>query len=371
MITRLFSYISIGGIKNWWRSLDKMLLRLICILFIVGIMTSFSVPSSNYTRLNIMEDKIINMRFLIFSALGFIVFFITSALPLKWIRILCVVLAFVLIVALILLLFLGESSKGATRWIQIDGISVQPSEFAKPIFAVVSAWFLSARFDTVNIPAVGISFGIFAVFAILFIIQPDLGQTLLLTGIWVSQLYMAGLAHLWLIVIGILVMLLILIAYLIFPHVSTRWENFLNGGYQVKKSLEAFQEGGFFGQGVGNGRIIKAVPELHTDFIFVVYAEKGGLIVTIAILLLFGAIIARMLWLIWHKNDVFSMLAMVGICAQFSMQTAINIASTIGLIPAKGMTLPLISMGGSSYVAVAGSLGLFMAFARRRKYEGV
>ncbi len=374
-IWHIFPRVSIAHIRSWWRSLDKVLLFLIVFLFCIGIITSFSVPGSNHMRLNPIDGAIINKRFLFFAGIGVAMFIFASALSLKWINRLCVLAALMLIVVLVLLPFMGFENKGATRWLVVGGVSMQPSEFVKPVFAVVSAWFFAARFVTVNIPASAMSLGLFMVFAVLFIIQPDLGQTVLLTGIWTAQLWVAGLSIAVLPAIVILIGAMIGLAYIFFPHVSNRIQGFLNQGdaetYQVDMSLQAFQSGGVFGQGLGSGTIKYYVPDSHTDFIFAVYGEEGGMFLTVLILGVFMAIITRMLWLIRHKNDPFSMIAMVGICVQFAMQAAINIASTTGLMPPKGMTLPLISMGGSSYVAVAGSLGLFMALSRRRKYDHV
>ena len=362
--------------KKWWQSLDKCLLTLLAVLFALGVATSFLVPSSNYTRLNPMDGQIIKRQFLLFSFIGICAFFCASMLSVKWVNRVCVLGAICLFFVLALLPFMGIEINGATRWLMIGGNSVQPSEFAKPIFAVVSAWFFCARFYTQNIPATAMSFCLCLIFASLFLIQPDLGQTVLLISIWGAQLLVAGARLRMILLLILLLFLVIILMYVFFPHVSTRIQGFFGKGnadtYQSDKAQEAFQSGGFTGQGLGSGQVTNNLPDVHTDFIFAVYAEKFGAfgaLGTVIVLILFVGIIARMLILTLNRKDIFCMIAMVGICIQFSVQTAINIASTTGLIPPKGMTLPLISMGGSSYVATAGALGFFMALSRRRKYK--
>ena len=357
--------------KKWGQSLDKCLLTLLAILLVVGVATSFLVPSSNYTRLNPMDGQIIKRQFLLFSFIGICAFFCASMLSVKWVKRVCVLGAICLFFVLALLPFIGIESKGATRWLPIIG--GQPSEFAKPIFAVFSAWLFSARFSPQNIPGTGASLCLFVIFAFLFLIQPDLGQTVLLGCIWGAQVLVAGASLIMIPLIILVLFVLIAVGYVFFPYVSTRIQGFLGKGnadtYQSDKAEEAFQSGGFTGQGLGSGQVTNNLPDVHTDFIFAVYAEKFGALGTVIVLILFVCIIVRMLILTLNHKNPFCMIAMMGICIQFSVQTAINIASTTGSIPPKGMTLPLISMGGSSYLATAGALGFFMALSRRRKYQ--
>lgn len=360
---RIFTGFSFCYYKKWWQSLDKCLLTLLAILFAVGVLTSFLVP---------MDVQIINIRYFLFAVIGICVFFGASMLSVKWVQRVCILGAICVFVALVLLPFIGIEYKGATRWLPIIG--GQPSEFAKPIFAVVSAWLFRARFYTKNILATGASFCLFLIFAGLILIQPDLGQTLLFSSIWGAQVLVAGASWLLIILLVLGVLGVIFYRYVNSANVRDRFEALYgecnyDTTYQTCKAIEAFESGGFKGQGLGSRQVIDDLPDVHTDFIFAVYAEKIGIVLTGPVFIVFVIIIVRMVFLILNHKDIFCMIAMVGICGQFSVQTLINIASTTRSIPTTGMTLPLISMGGSSYVAIAGALGLFMALSRRRKYQ--
>lgn len=369
----IVSYIP-PSVKAWWQSLDKPLLGLVFILCLIGIFTSLSVPGSNQNRINFTNVGIINIRFLFFAGVGICVFVMATAFSPTTIRRLCLVgIVAMFVVMWVMLPTIGIERNGATRWLSLAGLSLQPSEFLKPVFAIVSGWFLSARYSQGNIPGTGMSFALYMVFVVSLIIQPDFGQTLLLTAIWGGQVFMAGLAWASVFVLAVLLMIGLVVIYYFVPYVARRIDGFLNPDtvdtYQADRALDAFANGGFFGQGLGNGTIKYRLPDAHTDYIFAVYGEEGGLVIAALVLGVFVAIICRMFVLIYNQSDVFKRFAMLGISIQFAVQSFINIGATTSLLPSKGMTLPLVSMGGSSYVAMALGLGFFLALARLRKYE--
>lgn len=356
-------------VARWWWSIDKPLFKKIILLMFVGILISITAPNYNNEKVVGITTSI-NKKYLLFVLLGITTFLFFSFLNIKWIKRIAIFGGLALIITLILMQFIGIEKKGAIRWIQIFGFSVQPTEFVKPIFATFSALLFSAQYKNLKIPGIAMSFGLFITFAILFIIQPDMGQTILLTAIWVGQLFVVGLSIQGVLYIMLLVIVGIITAYLFMPHFQSRIDSWImpdkNDTYQVDKSLQSFADGGWLSFKWGSGTNKYKIPDANTDFIFAVIGEEGGILFCILLITLFTFIINAMLKQVRKQDDLFIMLAILGIAIQFALQTAINISSTIGLIPAKGMTLPLISAGGSSYIGISMGLGLIIALTRRR-----
>jgi cell division protein FtsW len=268
-----------------------------------------------------------------------------------------------------LTLVAGVQIKGATRWIALPGLSLQPSEFLKPCFAVVTAW-LIAEGKRKRFPGTPIACGVFVIIAMLLKSQPDIGMLAVVSGVFLTQLFVGGLN---VIVAGLLAAMMGgagVAAYFLFPHVQIRIDRFLHpdgtNSYQVTRALEAFGSGGLLGRGPGEGHVKDVLPDAHADFVFAVAGEEFGLVVCLIILAVFAFIVLRGLVRLLGENDMFVLLGATGLVASFGLQAFVNMASTLSLIPTKGMTLPFISYGGSSAIAVAFGIGLLLALTRRR-----
>jgi cell division protein FtsW len=271
----------------------------------------------------------------------------------------------------------GVEIKGARRWISLPGLSVQPSEFLKPCFTVVAAWLINESRRTPRFPGRVLAFGVFLVIALLLKAQPDIGMLAVITAVFLAQLYVAGLN---VIVVGIGMLgfgAAGVSAYFFFTHVQKRVENFLHpgngigGDYQPRTALEAFGNGGFLGRGPGEGHVKDVLPDAHADFVFAVAGEEFGMIICLIIIGVFAFIVLRGMLKLLKEHDMFIVLACTGLVTGFGLQAFINMASSLQLIPTKGMTLPLISYGGSSALAVALGMGMLLALTRRRHHGDV
>lgn len=268
----------------------------------------------------------------------------------------------------------GVEIKGARRWIELPGLSLQPSEFVKPCFAVVSAWLFTQHRLRENFPGHWIAIGLYLVVVTLLIKQPDLGQTALVSVVWFTQFFLAGLRLYW-VAAGMASGIVGLVgAYVTLPHVASRIDRFLDpasgDSYQVDRAMDAFMHGGLWGRGPGEGTVKESLPDAHADFVFAVAGEELGLIACLVIVALFAFIVLRGFSRLLQESNLFVVLAATGLFTQFGLQAIINMASSLHLMPTKGMTLPFISYGGSSMLALG--LGMGMAFAlTRRRFGGV
>ena len=364
-----FSRTDESIIGRWWWSVDRTLLSAILLISIFGTIMVFSASTSVADGLNKPAYHFFVKQLILLSASTFTMIVI-SMLPIKTIRRLTFLGTIVIGILLIITPILGVEIKGASRWIRISGFSLQVSEFAKPAFAVTSAWLFSTHFEGKNIPGIWIATFIYILFACLFMIQPDLGQTIVISTIWLSQFIVAGLPLL--VVFGLLFLAIISLffAYMLLPHVTQRINKWIDPSsgdtYQITKSLEAFADGSWFGVGPGNGVLKNVLPDVHSDFIFSVVGEEWGIIGSTAMVSVFAFIIFRVLNKARQSNNLFIILTLVGLITEFSVQTAINLSSTMGLIPSKGMTLPYISYGGSSLLAMGMTMGIILSFTRKR-----
>jgi cell division protein FtsW len=265
---------------------------------------------------------------------------------------------------------IGVEIKGARRWIALPLISIQPSEFLKPCFAVVAAWLITEGRRTPRFPGMAIALAMFALIVVLLKAQPDIGMLAVITAVFLMQLYIGGL-NVFLVLMGMggigagAVM-----AYMLFPHVQSRVQRFLypdsGDTYQVTTALEAFGNGGLFGRGPGEGHVKDVLPDAHADFVFAVAGEEFGMIVCLVLIAVFAFVVLRCLLKLLKEQDLFTVLSCTGLVSGFGLQAFINMASTLKLIPTKGMTLPFVSYGGSSVMAVALAMGMLLALTRRR-----
>ena len=271
---------------------------------------------------------------------------------------------------MILVLFIGEEIKGSKRWVSLGFISIQPSEFIKPIFSIVTASILIRRYADKNLACFKISTFLYLVLVGLLAIQPDLGMVITISAIWGTQMFLAGLSMIWIIFLGLGGVIGLFAAYTFLPHVTVRINSFLDPdkseNYQIKKSIEAFRNGGVYGTGPGEGVVKQHLPDSHTDFIFAVVGEELGMIVGILVIFIFAFIVIRGLFRIYKVGDLFSIIATTGLLMQIGFQAVVNIGVTLHLLPTKGMTLPFISYGGSSILSISIAMGMILALTRKR-----
>jgi cell division protein FtsW len=356
-------------VARWWWTIDRW--NLAALIAIVGIGALMALAASPPVAERIGLDTFyFARRQFVYLMLAVIVMFSVSLLSPRGIRRLAVACLAVSLVLMVAVLLFGSEIKGASRWLQLGPISLQPSEFVKPSFAVVAAWmFAEGRLDN-KFPGYVVSTGLFVLTAALLLMQPDVGMTMVVAAIWGVQFFLAGLP---LILVALIACMFIgggVTAYFTFPHVQGRIDRFLDPaageGYQVMRGIEAFQNGGLFGRGPGEGRVKEILPDAHADFIFAVTGEEFGLIACLIIICLFAFVVFRGFSRIFKGNDLFVLLVVVGLLVQFGLQAIINMASSVHLIPPKGMTLPFISYGGSSTVALAYAMGMVLALTREQ-----
>ncbi|WP_347938731.1 putative lipid II flippase FtsW [Rickettsia oklahomensis] len=360
--------ISNNFIKLWWRSTDRQIIISLIILFAFSLMLVTTSGSAVASRIGLEENYFASRQILyLVAASGLILLF--SCFNKKWLRRFAILGFIASVVLLIAVKFLGYEVKGAVRWINILGISIQPSEFIKPFFAVVTGWILSLKFND-DFPSVTICVILYYIVAILLIIQPDFGMLVMITAVFGIQLFIAGMPIFWIVLTGLLGMIGVTIAYFWLPHVTQRINSFLDPdsseNYQVSKSLKAFEHGGLYGRGPGEGAVKQMLPDSHTDFIFAVAGEEFGAIICLIVIGIFAFIVLRSLVKLLSEKDKFIQFAASGIIAQLGLQAIINIGVTLNLLPTKGMTLPFISYGGSSTLAVAIATGMLLGFTRHR-----
>jgi cell division protein FtsW len=274
------------------------------------------------------------------------------------------------IVMLFFTLILGAEIKGAKRWLSIFGFSLQASEFVKPCFAVSAAWMFAEWRQRPNFPGHWISILTYLIIISLLLSQPDLGQSVIISAVWFCQFFLAGLPLTLVVSLMIIGGAGLIGAYFTLEHVRSRIDRFLDPAagdtYQIDRSLEAFANGGLVGTGPGEGEIKDVLPDAHADFVFAVTGEEFGVIVALAVMSIFVSLVLRGYLRLISESNLFVFLAAAGLLTQFGLQAFIHIASSLQLIPAKGMTLPFISYGGSSFLALSLGMGMVLALTRRR-----
>jgi cell division protein FtsW len=362
---------------DWWWTIDRTLLACLVALLVLGLILSFAASPPVAERIRAESFYFVKRHALYFlPSLAILV--AGSFMNMREVRRVAMVALLLGIGMLAATLFIGQEVKGAKRWISFAGMSIQPSEFVKPAFVIVVAWLFAERQRRPEIP--GALFALLLLVGVLGLLlaQPDFGQTVLTAIAWVSIFYVAGTSMVWVTGLGIIGLGGVLAAYTMLPHVASRIDRFLDkyiggGGpmlaadnYQSERALESFQNGGWFGRGPGEGTIKWTLPDSHTDFIFAVLGEEFGLILCIVFVSLITFIVVRGLRHALREDDPFVRLAITGLITLFGVQAAINMAVNLHLIPAKGMTLPFVSYGGSSMLAVAFGMSALLALTRKR-----
>ena len=355
-------------IKRWWKVIDQQTIIAMVILLAFSLMLVTTASPAVANRIG-LTDNYFSSRHLVFLTLAVIIILTFSLLDKKWIRRLAIFGFLGSLLMLILVKLYGFEVKGATRWINIGGFSYQPSEFIKPFFAVVTGWILSLHYHE-DFPSFKVCFILFLCVAALLIIQPDFGMLVMVSAVFGIQLFVAGLPIIWLFIAIFASVFGSIGAYLLLPHVASRINRFLDPvnseNYQVTRSLEAFESGGLYGKGPGEGSVKQFLPDSHTDFIFAVAGEEFGAVICLMIIITFAYIVIRILANLLHEDDKFIQIAAIGIISQFGLQAVINMGVSLNLLPTKGMTLPFISYGGSSTLAISIGMGMLLGLTKRK-----
>ncbi|RMF11526.1 MAG: putative lipid II flippase FtsW [Alphaproteobacteria bacterium] len=364
----VFARTDTSLIGRWWWTVDRWLLFSLAILIAFGLLLTIgaSVAVAERLGLNSFHFAERQMAFLVL-ALGLM--FAISLASVRTVRRLAVVMFPVALSLVAAATLFGPEIKGSQRWLPLGGFTLQPSEFLKPAFIVVSAWMFAEQERDPVFPGWRIATALYLMVALLLVSQPDLGQTVLITVVWLAQFFLAGLPLFWVLGLGLAGILGLVAAYSFLPHVASRIDRFLDpttgDTYQIDTALNAFRAGGMFGRGPGEGLVKRVLPDSHTDFIFAVAGEEFGALACVGLVVLFAVIVVRGLLNLLREDDYFVFLATAGLLIQFGLQAFINIAVNLALLPAKGMTLPFVSYGGSSLLALSISMGMVLALTRR------
>jgi cell division protein FtsW len=360
-------------LSDWWFTVDRLMFFGLLLLMGAGMVLSLAASPPIAEKYN-LEPFYFVRRHAALLVPAVVIMFAASTLTPKQIRRTSLVILLVGIAMMIGILFLGPEVKGAKRWLQLGAFSLQPSEFVKPAFIVLTAWLFNESQKRKDVPGLELAILLYAVFALLLVLQPDFGQTLLVSVVWGALFYMAGINMVWIAALVGLGIAGLFAAYLLLPHVASRIDRFLDPAsgdtYQSDRSLDSFLHGGWFGRGPGEGTVKDVLPDSHTDFIFAVAAEEYGLIACLILLTLFAFIVLRGLSRASQEPNGFIRHAVAGLVMLFGLQTLINMAVNVGLLPAKGMTLPFISYGGSSMLAMALTMGFALGLTRKRPMAG-
>ncbi|MFA4939586.1 putative peptidoglycan glycosyltransferase FtsW [Brevundimonas sp.] len=369
--TPAFSRNDQSHVAQWFWTVDRGLLGAALALMGLGVALSFaSSPAAILADESITDPFHYSWRMMVFSGLGLSLMLTSSLLSPRGVRRIAVLALFGAILVMMALPFIGDTVKGAARWVNFGPFSLQPSEFAKPGLIVFAAWMFAEAQKGQGVPGVTIAFGFYALTVSLLLIQPDIGQTLLITTTFMAVFFMAGVPFKWMAVLASAGMAGLVSLYFVFGHMRDRLSRFFSpettDTHQIDSASEAIRAGGLLGRGIGEGVMKRRVPDLHTDFIYSVGAEEFGLILSLIMIGLYAFIVIRGMRRAMKLTDSFEQTAAAGLFMLIGLQACINVAVNLNLIPTKGMTLPFISYGGSSMLAMGLTMGFALALTRRR-----
>ena len=364
-----FARIDQSQVARWWWTVDRWSLAALGLLIGFGVVMSLAASPPVAERIGYDGLHFVR-RHLAMLPLALGLMFAVSLQPPRTIRRIAVIGFAISLVLLGLTFVIGVEIKGARRWINFPGLSLQPSEFIKPTFAVVAAWLFAEQKLRPRFPGNLICIALFFLVVAMLIKQPDIGMAAVVAAVWFAQFFMAGMRLYWVAAGALAGVGGVVGAYMYLPHVRLRVDHFLDpstgDSYQVNRSIEAFANGGLWGRGPGEGTVKDVLPDAHADFVFAVAGEEFGVVVCLAIVALFAFIVLRGFSRMSQEGSLFVLLAATGLLVQFGLQAAINMASSLHLIPTKGMTLPFLSYGGSSMLALGLGMGMMLALTRRR-----
>jgi cell division protein FtsW len=354
---------------DWWFTFDRQLLSVILALIGIGCILSLAASPAVALKKGLSPFHFAERHF-IFAGLGIVTMLAVSLLSPRQIRRLALVLVLASIALMAWALLAGPEIKGARRWVHFLGHSFQPSEIGKPALVVLVAWLFAESASRDDVPALPLAAGFGLVFAGLLVVQPDVGQTLLVASVWGALFLLSGQPLRWAMALVPLGAAGFAGAYFTFDHVRRRVDRFIDPGsgdnYQIERAIQSFSEGGLMGRGPGEGIVKSVLPDAHTDFIFAVIGEEYGALACLGLVALYAYVATRAFRHAWREPDAFTRLAIVGLALLIVLQALINMGVNVGLLPAKGMTLPFISAGGSSTLATSLTAGMLLALMRRR-----
>jgi cell division protein FtsW len=356
-------------LSEWWWTVDRPLLAAIVALMVGGVILSLAASPPVATRIGLDPFHFFN-RHVLFLLPSFMVLIGVSFLSPRQIRRAALIVFAVSIILIVATLLLGPEVKGSRRWITLLGVNIQASESAKPSFVILAAWLFAESARRPEMPATSMALAVLMMLVSLLVMEPDFGQTMLILMVWGALFFIAGMRIVWVFGLAGAAAAGLFSAYLLVPHVAGRIKRFMDPAsgdtFQVDTAMEAFANGGWFGLGPGEGTAKRSLPDSHTDFVFAVGAEEFGIILCLALLALFAFVVLRTLSRAYSTEDLFARFAAAGLAILFGVQAAINMSVNLHLIPAKGMTLPFISYGGSSMVSLAYGVGMMLALTRLR-----
>lgn len=365
----MVSRVTRSPFASWWWTVDRLMLAAVITLMLGGIVLSLAASPPVATRLGLDPFYFVSRHIMyLIPAAGLMVG--VSFLSPRQIRRSALVVFAISYVMVIMTQFYGAEVKGAHRWIIIAGLNIQPSEFMKPAFVILVSYLFAESAKKPDVPANTMAVLLLVVTVVALVMQPDFGQTMLLSLVWGALFFMAGMRIVWVIGLGGIASLGLASAYYFVPYIATRIKRFLDPAsgdtFQIDNSLESFIHGGWFGRGPGEGTVKRILPDSHADFVFAVAAEEFGIALCLILVALFAFIVLRALMNAMRNEDPFSRFATAGLAILFGAQSAINMSVNLALIPAKGMTLPFISYGGSSMLSLAYAMGMLLALTRER-----
>ena len=354
---------------EWWWTVDRLLLGALVALVLIGIVLLLAASPPVAIRLGADPFHFVNRQALYMipalAALG-----MTSLLTPRQVRRVAMIVFLVSLALVLSTLVLGAEIKGARRWINLFGIGIQPSEFLKPSFVVLAAWAFAESARRPEMPSTMIAVSLLGVSIVPLVLQPDIGQSVLLVLIWCALFFLSGLAWKWAIGLVSTAVAAVFAAYQFIPHVANRIQRFIDPSsgdtFQIDAAIESFVRGGWLGRGPGEGTVKRILPDGHADFVFAVAAEEFGIALCLFLVSLFAFVVLRALFHAQRDEDPFARLAISGMALLFGLQSSIAMAVNLHLLPAKGMTLPFISYGGSSLISLAYGMGMLVALTRRR-----
>jgi cell division protein FtsW len=368
--THTFARTDRSRLGVWWWTTDHWLLGAVGVLISLGVLLSFASSPAAAARIGLDSPFHFALRQSFFAVISAGIVLGASMLSPKGVRRTAFIVYLVAIGVMAVLPFIGHEAKGATRWLSVGGLTLQPSEFMKPALIVLVAWMFAEGQKGEGVPGVSIAFGLYGLAVGLLLAEPDVGQTVLITVAFGAVFWMAGVPMSWVLRLFAVAVAGLISTYFLFDHVHARVEKFLSpdkaDSHQVTRAAEAIAAGGLFGRGPGEGVMKRHVPDLHTDFIYSVAAEEYGLVFSTLLIGLFALIAVRGLYRSMKLYDPFEQVAAAGLFVLVGQQAIINIAVNLNMIPTKGMTLPFISYGGSSVLAMGLTLGMAIALTRRR-----
>ena len=351
---------------RWWRGVDQQTMIALSILIGFSMMLVTTTSSAVAEKIGLTENHF-SSRQMIFLLIASVIVIALSSVEKKWVKRIGIIGFAISIISLVLVKFYGYEVKGAVRWMRVAGFSYQPSEFMKPCFAVVTGWILSLRYQE-DFPSFRVCAALYLMVAVLLITQPDFGMLVLTTAVFAVQLFVGGLPSIWIFVSGIVGFFGVISAYILLPHVATRINNFLdpaaNENYQVTKSILAFEHGGLYGKGPGEGSIKQYLPDSHTDFIFAVVGEELGMVGTLGIVTVWATLFLLGLKILSHR-PVASFERIVGttLLTMVTLQGALNVAVVTAMVPPKGFPHPLVSYASNNLVVSLVSIGILLSAA--------